>query len=148
MSNYSPENIQKLIKNVGNASSEALSTQANFYQQSMKRNATCFGDLAKARMTSFQSMAKSKTFTEAFEANAAFEQKVRDDLSALTEETTTAWKDLTSSLQDLYTFKQEEVVAEKPKAKKAAKKPTKKSTKKSVEKSVEKTIEKVADQAA
>ncbi|MEH6910463.1 MAG: hypothetical protein V7459_07735, partial [Oceanicoccus sp.] len=135
MSKYSPENIQKLIKNVGSASSEALSTQASFYQDSMKRNATCFGDLAKARMTSFQEMAKSKTFTEAFEANAAFEQKVRDDLSALTEETTAAWKDLTSNLQELYTFKEEEVVvaaAAKPKAKKPAKK------------AVEKTAEKVA----
>ncbi len=138
MSKYSPENIQKLIKNVGSASSEALSTQASFYQDSMKRNATCFGDLAKARMTSFQEMAKSKTFTEAFEANAAFEQKVRDDLSALTEENTTAWKDLTSNLQELYTFKEEEaeeeVVAEKPKAKKPAKKVTEKVAEKVVEK--------------
>lgn len=140
MSKYSPENIQKLIKNVGSASSEALSTQASFYQSSMKRNASCFGDLAKARMTSFQEMAKSKTFTEAFEANAAFEQKVRDDLSALTEETTAAWKDLTSNLQELYTFKEEEeevvAAAAKPKAKKPAKK------------AVEKTAEKVADKAA
>lgn len=143
MSKYSPENIQKLIKNVGSASSEALSTQASFYQESMKRNASCFGDLAKARMTSFQEMAKSKTFTEAFEANAAFEQKVRDDLSALTEETTTAWKDLTANLQELYTFKEEEVAAEKPKAKKAAKKVVEKTAK-----AVEKTAEKVAEKAA
>jgi|GEM_PF-5023728 len=140
MTKYTPENIQKLIKNVASANSEALSTQASFYQESMKRNTSCFSDLAKARMSSFQEMATSKTFTEAFEANASFEKKVRDELTALTEENTAAWKALTSNLQELYTFNEEEseeeVVAEKPKAKKPAKK------------AAEKTEDKAADQAA
>lgn len=124
MADYTPEKMQEFVKNLGQASSEAWTTQSEFYQESLKRNVSCFSSLAKARMSSFKAMGEAKTFTQAFEANLAFEEKVREDLSSLQEENTAAWTALQTKLKNVYTFKDaQEVAAEKPKAKKAAKKP-------------------------
>ena len=58
-------------------------------------------------------MSESQTFNQAFEANLAFEEKVREDLTRLQEENTEAWQHLVDELKTIYTPTKK---ASKPKA--------------------------------
>ena len=44
-------------------------------------------------------MSEAKTFNQAFEANLAFEEKVREELVGLQEETPKSWDDLVENLK-------------------------------------------------
>ena len=85
-------------------------------------------ELADARIASFNEMRESQTFNQAFEANLAFEEKVREELVSLQEENTKSWETLVEELKTIYTPATEaakaptKTAAAKPKApaKKAA----------------------------
>jgi hypothetical protein len=67
-------------------------------------------------------MRDSTTFNQAFEANLAFEEKVREDLVALRKANTKSWETLVEQLTAIYTPAEKAVAAKAPaaKAKKAA----------------------------
>jgi hypothetical protein len=71
----------------------------------------------------FFELRESQTFNQAFEANLAFEEKVREELSALQEANTKSWEDLVSNLKGIYTPATE--ASKKAPARKAAKAPAK-----------------------
>jgi hypothetical protein len=79
-----------------------------------------FTELADARMESFREMRDSKTFNQAFEANLAFEEKVREELVSLQEANTKSWETLVTNLKGIYT-PAEEAAEKKAPAKKATK---------------------------
>jgi hypothetical protein len=102
--NLTPEKIQKFFEKVAKANVKAWQVQAKFFEGLVRRNTDCFKDLTEARMTSFKEMTEAKTFTQAFEANLAFEERVREDLGALQEDGIKAWETLAQDLQALYSL--------------------------------------------
>jgi hypothetical protein len=47
-------------------------------------------------------MSEARTFNQAFESNLAFEEKLREDLSALQEENIKSWEGLVEKLTAIY----------------------------------------------
>lgn len=117
MTQVTPENIKEFFEQAAKAYGDAWKVQADYYEGLVRRNSKAMTDLADARVTSFNEMRESQTFNQAFEANLAFEEKVREGLVALQEENTKSWEKLVEELKGIYTP-----------AKKAAKAPAKKST--------------------
>ena len=117
MSNTS-ENIQHFFENAATSSVEAVKTQASYFEALVKRNAKAFSSLAGESLSSLKEVATSKTFSQAFEANLAFEAAVREELEKLHEDNMKAWDSFQASLKAIYTPASVEKAA--PKAKKAA----------------------------
>jgi hypothetical protein len=117
MTQVTPENIKDFFEQAAKAYGDAWKVQADYYEGLVRRNAQAMTDLADARVASFNEMRESKTFNQAFEANLAFEEKVREGLVALQEENTKSWENLVEELKGIYTP-----------AKKAAKAPAKKAS--------------------
>jgi hypothetical protein len=115
MTQVTPESIKDFFEQATKAYGDAWKVQADYYDGLVRRNAQAMTDLADARVASFNEMRESKTFNQAFEANLAFEEKVREGLVALQEENTKSWEKLVDELKGIYTP-----------AKKAAKAPAKK----------------------
>ena len=67
-------------------------------------------------------MRESQTFNQAFEANLAFEEKVREGLVSLQEENTKSWETLVEELKGIYTPATEAAKAPAAKTKVPAKK--------------------------
>ncbi|MDH3336423.1 MAG: hypothetical protein OEM85_04665 [Gammaproteobacteria bacterium] len=82
----------------------------------MRRNTEAFTELADARIASFREMRESKTFNQAFEANLAFEEKVREELWSLQEANTKSWETLVDDLKAIYTPAKQAKKAAKAKA--------------------------------
>ncbi len=102
MNDFSPEKIQAFFESVSKASTDAFAAQTSYFEASLTRNATCMTALSDARINSFKEMSEAKTFTQAFESNLAFEEKVRDDLQKLQEANTQAWETLQADIQSAY----------------------------------------------
>ena len=128
MTQVTPESIKDFFEQAAKAYGDAWKVQADYYEGLVRRNAQAMTDLADARVTSFNEMRESKTFNQAFEANLAFEEKVREGLVALQEENTKSWEKLVEELKGIYTptKKAAKAPATKAPAKKAAKAPAKK----------------------
>jgi hypothetical protein len=124
MTQVTPENIKEFFEQAANAYGNVWKAQASYYDDLVRRNSKALTDLADARIVSLNEMRDSKTFNQAFEANLAFEEKVREGLVALQEENTKSWESLSEELKSLYT----PVTAEAPVKKAAAS--TKATTKK------------------
>lgn len=126
-----PESIKQFFEQAAKAYGDAWKSQAEYYDGLVRRNTKALTDIADARIASYREMSEAKTFNQAFEANLAFEEKVREDLSRLQEENTESWQHLVDELKAIY-MPTEKVVKPKaaPKPKKAeAKAPAKKTTK-------------------
>ena len=117
MSDLNPAKIQEFFEATAKANAEAWSTQAKFHEENLKSSVDCFTDLSKARTESLQEMAEAQTLTQAFEANLAFEERVREDLEELQEKSVKAWENLVENLQSIYaiTFEGEAKPASKAK---------------------------------
>jgi len=115
MTEVTPENIKQFFEDATAAYTNAWKAQAEYNDGLVRRNTKALTELADARMASFKEMRDSTTFNQAFEANLAFEEKVREELVALQEENTKSWEKLVEELKGIYTP-----------AKKAAKAPAKK----------------------
>lgn len=117
MSDLNPAKIQEFFETAAKANTEAWSTQATFHEENLKRSVACFTDLSNARTESLREMAEAKTLTQAFEANLAFEERVREDLQELHEESVKGWESLVENLQSIYAVNGEEEAKPASKAK-------------------------------
>jgi hypothetical protein len=121
MTQVTPENIKEFFEQAANAYGDAWKAQASYYDDLVRRNTKALTDLADARIASLNEMSDAKTFNQAFEANLAFEESVREGLVALQEENTKSWDALVEDLQGIY-----KPAAEAPAKKAASKAPVKK----------------------
>jgi len=108
-----PESIKQFFEQAAKAYGDVWKSQAEYYDGLVRRNTQCLTELADARIASYREMSESQTFNQAFEANLAFEEKVREDLTRLQEENTDAWQHLVDELKAIYTPTEK---ASKPKA--------------------------------
>ena len=122
-----PESIKEFFEQAAKAYGDVWKSQAEYYDGLVRRNTQCLTELADARIASYREMSESQTFNQAFEANLAFEEKVREDLTRLQEENTEAWQHLVDDLKTIYTptkkaskLKATPKTKAAPKAKKAA----------------------------
>jgi hypothetical protein len=122
MTQVTPESIKEFFEQAASAYNDAWKAQASYYDGLVRRNTKAMTDLADARVASFNEMRESQTFNQAFEANLAFEEKVREGLVALQEENTKSWETLVEELKGIYTPATEAVKAPAAKAKAPAKK--------------------------
>ena len=122
MTEVTPENIKQFFEDATAAYTNAWKAQAEYNDGLVRRNTQALVELADARISSFKEMRDSSTFNQAFEANLAFEEKVREDLVTLQEENTKSWETLVEELTAIYTPSEKAAAAKKPaaKAKKAA----------------------------
>lgn len=122
MTEVTPENIKQFIEDATAAYTDAWKVRAEYNNGLVRRNTQALVELADARISSFKEMRDSSTFNQAFEANLAFEEKVREDLVTLQEENTKSWETLVEELTAIYTPAEKAAAAKKPaaKAKKAA----------------------------
>ena len=122
MTEVTPENIKQFFEDATAAYGNAWKAQAQYGDELARRNTRVLTELADARIASFTEMRDSTTFNQAFEANLAFEEKVREDLVALQEANTKSWETLVEQLTAIYTPAEKAVAVKKPvaKAKKAA----------------------------
>lgn len=114
MNEVSPESIKKFFDDAAAAYTDAWKAQVEYSEGLTRRNTKSLIELADARIASFKEMRESSTFNQAFEANLAFEEKVREELVALQEENTKSWEALVAKLTAVY------APAEKAAPKKAA----------------------------
>ena len=123
MTQVTPENIKEFFDKATHAYGDAWKAQASYYDAVVRRNAKALTDLADARIASLNEMRDSQTFNQAFEANLAFEESVREGLESLQEENTKSWETLVEDLKLIYK-PASEAPAKKaaPKAKAPAKK--------------------------
>jgi len=127
-----PESIKQFFEQAAKAYGDAWKSQAEYYDGLVKRNTKALTGLADARIASLKEMSAAKTFNQAFEANLAFEEQVREGLVRLQEENAKSWQGLMDQMQAIYTpatqtAKPAKAAAGKPKAKKA---PARKTTRK------------------
>lgn len=114
------ENIQKFFEKAAKANADAWTCQSAYFDSLIKRNSDCFNGLGEARVASFKEMSEAKTFNQSFEANLAFEEKVREDLTALQDNNIKSWESLLEDLKSIYTPEEAPAAQKAPKAKKAA----------------------------
>ena len=122
MTQLTPESIKEFFEQAAKSYGDAWKVQAGYYDGLVRRNTKALTDLADARVASFNEMRESQTFNQAFEANLAFEEKVREGLVALQEENTKSWETLVEELKGIYTPATEAAKAPAAKAKAPAKK--------------------------
>jgi hypothetical protein len=103
MAQVTSENIRKFVGQAAAAYGDAWKAQAEYYEGLLRRNTKAWTELADARIESFKEMRESRTFNQAFEANLAFEEKVREELVALQEDNTRSWESLVENLKAIYT---------------------------------------------
>jgi hypothetical protein len=123
MTEVTPESIRQFFEQAATAYGDAWKAQAKYYESLVRRNTKAFTDLADARVASFREIRAAKTFNQAFEANLAFEEKVREEFIALGEANAQSWEHLLDELKGIYTPAKE---AAKVPAKATAKTPVKK----------------------
>lgn len=142
MNQLTPEGIRNFFEQAVKANTDAWTAQAGYFDEMVKRNTKCFTALADARITRFREMSEAKTFNQAFEANLAFEETLRDELGRLQDNNVKAWEALTANLKSIYTpavtgAKKVSPIkppASRPAARKAAPKPRKAALKKAAPK--------------
>ena len=132
-----PESIKGFFKQAAKSYGDAWKSQAEYYDGLVKRNTKALTGLGDARIASLKEMSAAQTFNQAFEANLAFEEQVREDLARLQEENAKSWQGLMDEMKAIYTpgtkaakpAKAKAATAKKATAKKA-KAPARKTTKK------------------
>lgn len=119
MTEVTPESIKQYFDDAAAAYSNARKAQVEYSEELARRNTRALIELADARIASFKEMRDSSTFNQAFEANVAFEEKVREELVALQEENTKSWETMVEKLTAIYA-PAKKAATTKPAAKKAA----------------------------
>ena len=120
MNDLKLENIQQFFESAAKANADAWASQTAYFETLVKRNTEYFAELGEARIASLKEMSEAKTFNQAFESNLAFDEKVREDLTALQESNVKAWESLMEQLKDIYLPAETVAPAKASKAKKAA----------------------------
>lgn len=103
MNDNTPDKIKDLLESAINSNTSAWIAQSKYFDDLVKRNVASFASLADARVASLKTISESTTFNDAFEANVAYEDAVRDELQKLYDENRSAWETLQSELKSIYT---------------------------------------------
>jgi hypothetical protein len=85
-----------------NNSTQAWDAQSKYFDDFIKRNVAAFATLSDARIESLKAIGESQSFNQAFEANIAYEQTVRDEFRKMREDNERAWIDLEMKLSAIY----------------------------------------------
>jgi hypothetical protein len=102
MNDVTPDKIKDLLDTAIKTNTAAWTAQSNYFDELVKRNVTSFATLADARTESLKQISESQTFNEAFEANIAYEDTVRDEMNKLYEENRQAWEELQNKIKSIY----------------------------------------------
>jgi gas vesicle protein len=102
MTDLNLEKIQQFFEQVSKANVDAWTAQTGYFDKLLKSNTNCFTSLADARMASFKEISEAQTFNQAFEANLAFEEQVREELQNLQDDSTKEWETLQEKLKNIY----------------------------------------------
>jgi hypothetical protein len=103
MNDVTQDKLSNLLESAISASTSAWDAQNRYFDELISRNVESFSKLSAARISSLQEISESRNFNEAFEANIAYEDVVRDELQQLFEDNKAAWEVLQSELQAIYT---------------------------------------------
>ena len=102
MSDNTPDKVNDLLEAAINNSTRAWDAQSKYFDEIIKRNVASFATLSDARIESLKEIGESQSFNQAFEANIAYEQAVRDEFRKMREDNERAWKDLEMKLSAIY----------------------------------------------
>lgn len=102
MNDMTPDKIKDLLETAIKNNTAAWSAQSKYFDALMKRNVASFASLSEARVASLKEIGESQTFNQAFEANIAYEDRVRDELKKLYDETQESWEQLQDELKSIY----------------------------------------------
>jgi hypothetical protein len=103
MTDVTPEKVKDLLESAINNSTNAWGAQSKYFDDLVKRNVASFAALSDARIASLQTIGESQNFNEAFEANIAYEETVRAQMTKMHVDNTQAWDDLQGELATIYT---------------------------------------------
>ena len=102
MSDTTPDRVNDLLEAAINNSTQAWDAQSKYFDDFIKRNVASFATLSDARIESLKAIGESQSFNQAFEANIAYEQKVRDEFRKMREDNERAWINLEKQLSAIY----------------------------------------------
>ena len=102
MSENTPDKVNDLLEAAINNSTQAWDAQSKYFDDFIKRNVASFATLSDARIESLKAIGESQSFNQAFEANIAYEQGVRDEFRKMREDNERAWTDLERKLSAIY----------------------------------------------
>lgn len=102
MSDNTPDKVNDLLEAAINNSTQAWDAQSKYFDDFIKRNVASFATLSDARIESLKEIGESQSFNQAFEANIAYEQTVRDEFRKMRENNERAWNDLEAQLSAIY----------------------------------------------
>lgn len=97
-----PDKIKDLLESAINANSAAWTAQSEYFDNLVKRNLDSFSTLSEARDASLREIGESLTFNQAFEANIAYEETVRNEMKKLKDESESDWAKLVARLETIY----------------------------------------------
>ncbi|MDH3350725.1 MAG: hypothetical protein OEM60_13305 [Gammaproteobacteria bacterium] len=103
MDDMTPDKIKDLLDAAIKSNTAAWSAQSKYFDDLVKRNVASFAALSEARVSSLKEIGESQTFNQAFEANIAYEDAVREELKKMYEENRQAWDDLQDEIKAIYT---------------------------------------------
>ena len=103
MNDMTPDKIKDLLETAIRNNTTAFAAQNQYFDSIVKRNMASFAALSDARIKSLEEINQSQTFNQAFEANLAFEEQVREGLVRLQEENAKSWQGLMDQMQAIYT---------------------------------------------
>ncbi|MDH3432449.1 MAG: hypothetical protein OEM60_01200 [Gammaproteobacteria bacterium] len=103
MNDVTPDKIKDLLEAAIKSNTAAWGAQSRYFDDLVKRNMTSFASLSDARISSLNVISESQTFNEAFEANIAYEDAVREELKNMHDNNQQAWDDLQDELKAIYT---------------------------------------------
>lgn len=102
MNDMTPDKIKDLLETAIKNNTAAWSAQSKYFDDLVKRNVATFSSLSDARVSSLKEIGESQTFNQAFEANIAYEDAVREELKNMYEDNQKSWEALQSELKGIY----------------------------------------------
>ena len=103
MNDFTPDKVKDLLESAISSSSAAWTAQSKYFDDLVKRNVSTFSALSDARIASLKEIGGSQTFNQAFEANIAYEDALREELKNMYEDNAQAWNKLQEELKTIYT---------------------------------------------
>ena len=102
MNDSTPDKIKDLLESAIKSNTAAWNAQSQYFDDLVKRNIASFASLSDARVASLKEINESLTFNQAFEANIAYEEAMREELKKLNGDNQKAWEELQSTLKGIY----------------------------------------------
>jgi hypothetical protein len=103
MNDITPDKIKDLLDTAIKSNTAAWNAQSKYFDDLVKRNVASFAALSDARVSSLQEISESQTFNQAFEANVAYEDAVREELRKMYDQNKQAWDELQDEIKAIYT---------------------------------------------